>query len=129
FSGEVDAVATEGDLALVDVDAEIAVCENFRVDDVLSLRQRIDATQQRFHTRDQLANAERFGEVVVGADLESDDAIDFRRTRGEHQDRRVSLARAHTSRDLETVDGWKHDVEDEQIEVLARRQLERNCTI
>ena len=57
------------------------------------------------HARDELVRAERLGEVIVGADVEADDAVGLLGTRGDHDDRRSrSPGRArsarHTSRPL-----------------------------
>ena len=48
-------------------------------------RSGLGAAQQRFHARDQLARAERFGDVIIGAELESDHAIGFFALRRENQ--------------------------------------------
>ena len=45
------------------------------------------AAQQRAHAGDQLARAERLGQVVVGAQLQADDAVELLGARGQHQDR------------------------------------------
>ena len=44
--------------------------------------------------RDELAEAERLDDVVVGAELEADDAVDLLAPRGHHDDRHVASARA-----------------------------------
>ena len=44
------------------------------------------AAQQRAHARHELVGAERLGEVVVGAELEADDALRLLGARGEHDD-------------------------------------------
>ena len=40
----------------------------------------------------QLAQAERFGDVVIGTELEADDLVDLAATRGQDQDGHVGLA-------------------------------------
>src|SRR5262249_10445187 len=45
------------------------------------------ATQYRLDSPEQLARVEGLGDVVIGAELESDDAIDVLATRGQHDDR------------------------------------------
>ena len=50
------------------------------------------APEDRANTGDQLARAERFGDVVIGADLESVQPIVFLDACGEHDDRQIGLA-------------------------------------
>ena len=47
--------------------------------------------QQRLHAGQQLADAERLGDVVVGAELEAADDFFFLSLGGEHDDRQVEL--------------------------------------
>ena len=47
--------------------------------------------QQRARARDQLAHAERLGQVVVGAALEADHLVRLLAPRGQHQDRHVAV--------------------------------------
>ena len=47
------------------------------------------APQDRVDPQDQLARAERFRDVIVRAELQADDAIDFLRLRRQHDDRNV----------------------------------------
>ena len=55
--------------------------------------------QHRVDARDQLARVERFGQVVVGAHLQADDAVDVLALRREHDDRdRRRLRRAAAGR-------------------------------
>ena len=63
----------------------------------------------------ELEHAERLGQVVVGAELEAEDAVELGRLRGQHQDRRRAAARAQRLRHLETVEAGHHQVEDEQV--------------
>src|ERR1051325_10551157 len=61
------------------------------------------SSQYRLDARDELAWVERFGQIVVGADLESDDAIDVVTFRCEHDDRHVFIAAAQPTADREAV--------------------------
>ena len=79
------------------------------------------AAENGANARLQLARTEGFGQIVVGADLQSDDAIHLLAARGQHQDRRLG-ARADRAADLEAVDVGQHDVEDDGVE---RRAVER----
>src|SRR5207237_811778 len=64
----------------------------------------------RAQTRQQLSRFERLGQVVVGADLQADDAVHRLAPRGEHQHRYVGL-RPQLSTDLEPVPGLLEDLQ------------------
>jgi hypothetical protein len=49
------------------------------------------ATQQRHHSRDQFAGAERFGQVVVGTAFQAEHLVGFGVFRGQHQDGRQGV--------------------------------------
>ena len=74
----------------------------------------LDPPQQRVDPGDQLAAAERLGEVVVGADGQPDDEVGLRIARGQHQHRNrpvpLDLA-AH----VEAVDPRQHEVEHDEV--------------
>ena len=81
---------------------------------------RLGAAQHRAHPGQQLAHLERLGQVVVGAELEADDAVDrLARGRQHHQaDARMRLAQP--ARQRQAVLAGHVDVEDGQ-----RRRLHR----
>ena len=78
------------------------------------------AAEQRLDARQQLAHVERLGQVVVGAELEADDAVDDLPARGQHQQRRLHAASAEVAADVEAVLARQRDVEDQQIELRPR---------
>ena len=49
------------------------------------------ATKQRADAREELANAERFRQVVVGAAVEAEHLVGLFAPGGQHQDRRVGV--------------------------------------
>ena len=51
----------------------------------------VTAAEQRADARHQLADAERFRQVVVGAAVETKHFVRFLAPRGQHQDRRVGI--------------------------------------
>ena len=53
-------------------------------------REGFDPTKERLHPRLELAHAERLGEVVVRAHLESEHPVELGRLRGQHQDGNVA---------------------------------------
>ena len=66
----------------------------------------------------QLARLEGLGEIVVGAELEADDAVHRLAARGQHQDRHVAGA-AQAAAEIEPVGIGQHEVEDDRVEGLA----------
>src|SRR5438477_34413 len=67
----------------------------------------------RLHARDELTRAERLRHVIVGAELEAEDAVDLAVARGQHDDRDLA-GRAQTAADLEAVHSGEHHVEDDK---------------
>ena len=78
--------------------------DHLRLRAFLLLAQHLDAAEQRFHPRGQLHHAERFGQIVVGAHLQSQHAIQLAGLGGEHEDRRVAAARAQPPAHFQPVD-------------------------
>ena len=87
----------------------------------LGRRRAVGAAQHGLHPRDELGRGERLGEVVVGAELEAEDAVDLAVAGGEEDHRhlrRGADALAH----LEAVEVGEADVEhDEPGPVLVER--------
>ena len=84
----------------------------------------VGAAQHRLHPRDELGGRERLGEVVVGAELEAEHAVDLAVAGGEedHRDRRrLAEPAAH----LEPVDVGQADVEHDQSGPVVGDRLER----
>ena len=95
------------------------------IDDDRSVRDRparrgrstLRAAEEGAHARDELVGAERLGEVIVGAELESHDSIRFFRAGRQHDDRQRGGRVVSTNRatDFEAVHLREHEIEDEQI--------------
>src|SRR6478609_4104323 len=71
---------------------------------------RLRAAEDRLHSGDELARREGLRQVVVGADLETDDTVRLLVTRREHEDRHLRL-RANLATDVEAVLPRQADVE------------------
>ena len=84
----------------------------------------VRAPQQRLDPAHQLAQPERLGQVVVGAELEADDLVDLVVARGEDEDRHLGPGRADAAEDLEAVDPGQPDVEDDEVGRLVGRDVE-----
>jgi len=86
------------------------------------------AAQQGAHPRHELARAEGFRQVVVGADLEAEDLVRLFPARGEHQDRDIALP-ADAAADLEPVRGRDHEVQNDEGRPLARELPQRRLAV
>ena len=79
------------------------------------LRPRLCAAHAGADPRKQLFQCERLDEVVVGAGVESGDAVAERVLRGQHQHRRARAARAHPPAHLEAVHRRHRHVQDHDV--------------
>src|SRR5437899_340467 len=75
------------------------------------------APEQGTHAAPELADRERFRDVVVGAELEAEHFVQLLATRRQHDDRNARL-RAETLADLQTVEPREHHVEHHEVHVL-----------
>ena len=77
----------------------------------------VGAAEQRADPQDQLAHAERLDDVVVGADLEADDAVDLLALRGAHDHRDVAraLLLAQSPADLGAGEIRQHQIEHDHV--------------
>jgi hypothetical protein len=82
------------------------------------------AAQHRFDPCDELRQLERLRDVVVSAELESDDDVVELAARGEHDDRHTALA-ADLAADLEAVERRQHHIEDDEVECALPEAEER----
>ena len=64
----------------------------------------------------QLGQAKRFGEVVVGAGLQADDHVDLLVPRGQHHQHAPRLSRAQAPADLDAVHIGQTEIQQCQIE-------------
>ena len=78
------------------------------------------AAQHGVDAGQQLARVEGLGQVVVGADLEADDAVDVLALGGEHDDRRAVVGGAQAPADRQAVLAGQHQVEHDQVDGLAQ---------
>jgi hypothetical protein len=83
-------------------------------------RDRLPAAQHRRHPCQQLAVAERLGQIVIGPDFEADDAVDFFATRRQHDDGRCALSAEPTCQ-RQAVLARQHDIEQQQIHRVDRK--------
>src|SRR5882724_7592447 len=82
--------------------------------------------QDRLHPQDHLARAERLADVVVGPQLQADDAVDLLAAGGQHDDghpggRAVPLQQTG---ELQAVHPRQHEVEQDEVRRLAADRLQ-----
>ena len=105
------------DLLRPEVDAEVG-----RVDDPLLLGRR-RPPQRRPQPREELVHRERLGHVVVGARVEGGDLDRLRVARRQHDDRHGAPA-PERGRDADAVHVGETEVEDDDVGMLARGEVE-----
>src|SRR6185436_9812101 len=113
--GQLDRLTCLRDLGFAEVDRDVAEAKCFSDGGRTRYRRRA-SPQQCLDTREQLHHLERLDEVVVGAELQSDDTIDNLPARGQHQDRRLDSALAKCAAHIEATAAWQHDVEQDGVE-------------
>src|SRR5882762_800182 len=84
--------------------------------------------QHRLDSRQQLALVERLGQVVIGPDFKTHDAIGVVRHRGQHDDRH-GRPRAQLPAQGEAVFAIQHDVENDEIDRLPFQGGEHSRTV
>jgi len=105
-----------------------------RVDDELAGRHprrppRRPAPDQRAQAREQLAEVEGLGEVVVGAGVKAADTVVDVAARGEDEDRHAVAALAQRAADLEPVAAREHQVEHHHVVVPDVRVGDRRLAV
>src|SRR5438132_1250937 len=87
-----------------------------------------DPAQQRFHPREELGNAEWFGEVVVGAEIKGIHLVALSPTPRQDQNWHLGVA-PHRLEDLHPIRTRDIDVKQQQVERMLRDELQRLHTI
>ena len=94
-----------------DVHFHVVIAQLFRC------KRRTDPAKDGANAGDELARAERLGDIVVCARLQAANPVALLAARGEHDDRNVGRFRtaAKPAADLETKDALDHPVEDDDV--------------
>src|SRR5687767_9780119 len=111
--GQADAALAALDAPPVEVDQQVLVADDATADRVGEVAVR--TAQERLDPAQQLAQAERLGQVVVGAQLQADDLVDLLVAGGEHEHRGFRARGAQPAEDLEAVHARQADVEQDQV--------------
>jgi hypothetical protein len=91
--------------------------------DGLRARRSFRAAKQRFDARKQFAGIEGLGKLVIGAALQSSDAIANLTSRRQHQDGHIGTLRAEVVTHFEAVLSWHHHIEDDQVVRRSQRAV------
>ena len=87
-------------------------------------RQHPRAAQHGVDPRQQFAGGEGFGQVIVGAHFQAEDAIGFVVAGGEHQDRRgFVLAGAQFTAQHQAVIAGHHQVQHDQVHLIGFQKM------
>ena len=81
------------------------------------------------HAGQQLAESERFGQVVVGAGVEPGHPFIDGVERGQQEDGRVDTARSQQPQDLHALDIRKESVEHDDVVVLSLHERQRGHSV
>jgi hypothetical protein len=75
---------------------------------------------------EELGEAERFRDVVIGTSVETDDDVDFAMARGEDDDREGRMVGADPTAYLVPVEVRESEVEDHELRRVRRSRVERS---
>ena len=82
-------------------------------------------TQLRAQPGQQHIEAERFGDVIVGAGIEAENFVGIGVVPGQHDDRRLDAVAPHQPADLTTIHIGQTDIKHDGIEIILFGRLER----
>ena len=95
-----------------------------RLVDHVAVARQLGPAENRLHTAAELPHREGLGDVVVRAQLETEDLVQLLGLRREHDDRDRAL-RPEPSADVVPVDLRQHHVEHDQVELTLAEAVER----
>src|SRR6266550_1762833 len=100
----------------------LAIEIDLEIRNAKSLRQRRAAAPgKRSNSRDQLAEREGLGEIVVSANFQTGHAVVHRVARGEHQYGCRDLTLSQLAAEIESAAARQHDVENDDVEAAEHR--------
>src|SRR2546430_10885847 len=124
---QLDILVPEHDPACGAVDAEVA--EGVALGDRLGFaRVRRGPSQHSVDTSQHLADREGLGDVVVGAQLESDDLVDLGVLGRDHDDRHPARF-AQGAAEVEPAHAGQHQVEEDQVGARRAGRAQAGCAI
>lgn len=120
--GEVDGLVAYGHGTPARDDAEVAEAH------VVLLGHGLEAAEDGADPGEELAGFERFGKVVVGAKLQTEDTVRGVSLRGEHDDGNA-VALADELEHFDSAEAGKHDIENDEVDVVFKGALGTELTI
>ena len=103
----------DGHLVTAGIEAHVAHLDDIAVRDCRGILAAA-ASQRRAYPRDEFAQPERLGDVVVGTDLEAHHSVDLGTFRRDHDDRNLGLL-SELPTDVDAADLRQHHVEENEI--------------
>jgi cob(I)alamin adenosyltransferase len=119
--GQLDGLAGDGDAPLAGIDDDVA--EHDRALAVRRVAVAVHTTEHRVHACDQLGGRERLDDVVVGAELQADDAVGLLATRRQQDHGDVAVL-AQPRHHLQAVEAGQHHVEHDEVRPVLERGLD-----
>ena len=77
------------------------------------------AAHYRLNAGDQFARIEGFGQIIIGAHFQTNDAVDFVALGGEHDDRNGVFGGAQAAADGKTIFAGQHQIQHHEVEMFA----------
>ena len=127
LGGQVDRLVVDAHLATRHIDRDAVEAELLAPLRLVGLAP--VTAQDGLDARQQLGPAERLGDVVVGADLEPDDAVDLVALRRQDDHRGRHPLASQDAEDLDAAHARQHDVQQDEVEALAAGGLERRLAV
>src|ERR1700738_1612251 len=90
----------------------------------LPVRHTLAAPEHAAYPRNELTWREGLGHVVIGAELEADDAIDLVVARSHEQDRGPVVLGAHPAAQFDAVDAGQSDIQDHRRRLQSAHRVQ-----
>ena len=118
------------DLACIGIDSEIVEtqCPVLWLGASTGGAKRAAATQNGFDARNKFAGTERFGEVIIRADGQANDLVNFFGARGQHQNINVGLLLNSTAH-FQPIHTGQHHIENNERGIARARLRKRRDAI
>ncbi len=79
-------------------------------------------TKHRADTGRKLSRIERLAEIIIGADLKTDDTVDVLLQCGEKNDRNKRILGSHIPTDFQAGSVRQHDIEHDQLDIVRLKR-------
>lgn len=89
----------------------------------------VHATKYRFSPREQFSDTERLCKIIIRTQLEPQNTVKFRHLRRQHQHMNISMLLPDTPANLQPVQFWQHNIQNNQLVSLAGNHGDRPHSI